>query len=152
MAFTTRMVSGYNRGGVTIHAPSGDDNLIAAPAGVLRLGYNPRPVRGRQCFARLLVSLQCGYNPRPVRGRQSQKQETARTGFGVTIHAPSGDDNPGDEPEETVCYVTIHAPSGDDNAVFPDLRQNIHWLQSTPRQGTTIPYGPYDYELQFLPR
>ena len=27
MAFTTRMVSGYNRGGVTIHAPLGDGNL-----------------------------------------------------------------------------------------------------------------------------
>ena len=28
LAFTTRMVSGYNRGGVTIHAPSGDGNYI----------------------------------------------------------------------------------------------------------------------------
>ena len=35
-------------------------------------------------------------------------------------------------------------------------QQRVSWLevrlQSTPRQGTTIPYGPYDYELQFLPR
>ena len=48
--------------------------------------------------------------------------------------------------------VTTHAPLGDDNQEFAGRRMGREELQSTPRQGTTIPYDPYDYELQSLPR
>ena len=51
LAFTTRMVSGYNRGGVTIHAPSGDGNSISAGKLGKLIRYNPRPVRGRKFTA-----------------------------------------------------------------------------------------------------
>ena len=88
------MVSGYNRGGVTTHAPSGDGNTslcqlycvpavtIHAPSGDgnrmtidncwSKLGYNPRPVRGRKlCFDLTPYPYSKSYNPRPVRGRKS---------------------------------------------------------------------------------
>ena len=146
------MVSGYNRGGVTTHAPSGDGNSRYSFLSVCDLGYNPRSVRGRKLLppARLAIyarlqptprqgtetktayaplPAQAGYNPRPVRGRKSIEN------LG-TIWSK----------------VTTHAPSGDDNQEFAGRRMGREELQSTPRQGTTIPYDPYDYELQFLPR
>ena len=92
LAFTTRMVSGYNRGGVTTHAPSGDGNMsncafrvtsgvtTHAPSGDgnrkqmsllgIQVGYNPRPVRGRKHDFDRRFAAEDGYNPRPVRGRK----------------------------------------------------------------------------------
>ena len=169
------MVSGYNRGGVTIHAPSGDGNKNSASQayGTARLQSTPR--QGTEMLL--------GYPPRQA--------------IAVTIHAPSGDGNAAYRPcRSDPRHVTIHAPSGDGNndygSAFEYQRVTIHapsgdgntleldhipvlgcynprpvrgrkypegWfqvpdpaLQSTPRQGTTIPYDPYDYELQFLPR
>ena len=49
------MVSGYNRGGVTIHAPLGDGNDIDAATKKAEKGYNPRPVRGRKSAVLQLV-------------------------------------------------------------------------------------------------
>ena len=116
LAFTTRMVSGYNRGGVTIHAPSGDGNLTFMINAPFNFRYNPRPVRGRK--QRLLTH--------PYQLRQ------------VTTHAPSGDGKVSKTLEpygvklqptprqgtETLLQnklifrkdkVTTHAPSGDGN-------------------------------------
>ena len=71
MAFTTRMVSGYNRGGVTIHAPSGDGNI----------SYD------------LTYTDDEGLQSTPRQGTEIRCKAVRSNSFGVTIHAPSGDGN-----------------------------------------------------------
>ena len=78
LAFTTRMVSGYNRGGVTIHAPLGDGNYNCSKLNILDMRYNPRPVRGRKHIRYNQILDEFSYNPRPVRGRKLALHSSTR--------------------------------------------------------------------------